>query len=266
MSTEEWNVLVVNTCSKEADLGRPSTHAQTYRAEKNVASVKAIFLTVSPCSLINQTPNFVPETMLTGYNCKLEQFWPQITLQCHALLILSAKKKKQAEKFVLTLTICHHFLNDSFRVIVTRNVRKTKQEFFILLSIFLIVSSSNTPQLICSGMIVCEVGIDLFPNIICIYKFLIIWTTNYSAYIIINRDLTNFLPKLIFVTVLGKQEYPLMSASKVFLLLNSNNLTSCCSNLLGAVQKQTGFMKTKFVSSRSSLLYYWSSGLQTSSW
>lgn len=138
MSTEEWNVLVVNTCSKEADLGRPSTHAQTYRAEKNVASVKAIFLTVSPCSLINQTPNFVPETMLTGYNCKLEQFWPQITLQCHALLILSAKKNRPKN---LTLTICHHFLNDSFRVIVARNVRKTKQEFFILLSIFLIVSS-----------------------------------------------------------------------------------------------------------------------------
>ena len=180
--------------------------------------------------------------------------------------LIREKKKKQAEKFVLTLTICHHFLNDSFRVIVARNVRKTKQEFFILLSIFLIVSSSNTPQLICSGMIVCEVGIDLFPNIICIYKFLMIWTTNYSVYIIINRDLTNFLPQLIFVTVLGNQEDPLMSASKVFLLLNSNNLTSCCSNLLGAVQKQTGFMKTKFVSSRSSLLYYWSSGLQTSSW
>lgn len=174
------------------------------------------------------------------------------------------REKKQAEKFVLTLTICHHFLHDSFRVIVARNVRKTKQEFFILLSIFLIVSSSNTPQLICSGMIVCEVGIDLFPNIICIYKFLMIWTTNYSVYI--NRDLTNFLPQLIFVTVLSKQEDPLMSASKVFLLLNSNNLTSCCSNLLGAVQKQTGFMKTKFVSSRSSLLYFWSSGLQTSSW
>lgn len=91
-----------------------------------------------------------------------------------------------------------------------------------------------------------------------------IWTTNYSVYI--NRDLTNFLRQLIFVTVLSKQEDPLMSASKVFLLLNSNNLTSCCLNLLGAAQKQTGFMKAKFVSSRSSLLYHWRSGLQTSSW
>lgn len=83
-----------------------------------------------------------------------------------------------------------------------------------------------------------------------------IWTTNYSVYV--NRDLTNFLPQLIFVTVLRKQEYPLMSTSKVFLPLNSSNLTSCCLNLLDAAQKQTGFMKTKFVSSRS--------GLQTSSW